>query len=66
MNITPDEVYVMKRALESRREWIEDDGDGTEDIVLNNSEIKELKYIVSILDKLNSLNYWLEIKEGKA
>ena len=55
MNITPDEVYVMKRALESRKEWIEDEQEDTE----------ELKYIVSILDKLNSLNYWLEIKEGK-
>jgi len=56
MRITPDEVSVMKRALEYRKEWIDDEQGDTQ----------ELKDIVSILDKLKSLNYWLETKEWKA
>ena len=49
IKLTPDEIYVIKRSLEARIEWAE-----------NESEISdEEHHLASALDKLNSLKLTL-------
>jgi len=51
IQLTPDEIYVIKRSLEARIEWAKSE-----------SEISdEENHLASALDKLNSLNFILDI-----
>jgi len=54
MEITPQEIYCAINSLESRKEWIMDDGSSADE---------ELPFIESLLEKLNRLKFNLEVKD---
>lgn len=56
MILTADEVYVIKRSLEARIEWIESETE------VNDEET----HLASALDKLNSLNFNVIIPKTNA
>jgi len=52
--ITPTEIHFALRTLQARREWIKDNDDESE-------EENELKSIVTLIKKLNCLEYDLTL-----
>ena len=50
IKLTPDEIYVIKRSLEARKEWAE-----SEDNISD-----EVPHLESVLKKLNMLSFELK------
>lgn len=55
MKLTISELYVARNALLARKEWIDDEGEGTSP--------EELPHITSLLQKLDTIQFYIEEEE---